>query len=180
LMCTFGDKVDKMLLRKVKDDETRQLLVLALELKDIGNVSSTALQYMPNELKEEMLGTSDIDPENFIKTLSESKDLAWINRMITNAINGILKLKKSSATFDTEIIKFFSNMTEDICLNIVKLRDYMPNAISHKVLSWILVYKDFSEDDLILIKDVFKSAGMYFELKRFAKRKEFDKLLSML
>lgn len=180
LISIFGDNVDKVLLRKVKDETVKDALMLAIQLKGSDGASSAALKYLSNNDKEELLGTTNIDPKLFIKTLSQSNDLGWILKMLNNAETGEISLVKTRETFDSDLVKFIANIPESTVVKVIKLREYMPNAVSYKVLSWSLVNKDFSEDDLIEVKDTFKAAGLFFELKKFAKQKEYNRLLNNL
>lgn len=177
---SLGDKVDTVLLRKIKDESVREIIMLAIQLKGSENASSASLKYLTNDSKEEILGTDNVDPNTFINTLSESKDLGWVIKMINKAVSGEISLYKTTSVFDRDLIKFIAAMPESVVVSTLKLKEYMPNAVSYKVLYWTLQHKDLSEDDLIELKDIFKSSGMYFELKRFARTKEYNRLLQVL
>ena len=45
---------------------------------------------------------------------------------------------------------------------------------------WLLENKEFSEEDLIEMKDVFKKAGLYFNLVKLAKQNNYNKLTEEL
>lgn len=180
LVSSLGENVDRVLLRKVKDDSVKDMIMLAIELNGGSSTTATAMKYIPNSTKENILGTENVDPKELLKFISDSNDLGWVIKMIKAAVSGEIKLEKTTAVFDKEVLRFVANAPESVVVDFIKLREYMPNALSYKVLSWVLVNKDFDEDTLIDLKDVFKKAGMFFELKRFAKNKDFDKLLSVL
>lgn len=180
LVSSLGENVDRVLLRKVKDDSVKDMIMLAIELNGGNSTTATAMKYIPNSTKESILGTENVDPKELLKFISDSDDLGWVIKMVKAAVSGEIKLEKTTAVFDKEVLRFVANAPESVIADFIKLREYMPNALSYKVLSWILVNKDFNEDTLIDLKDIFKRAGMFFELKRFAKNKDFNKLLSVL
>lgn len=180
LVSEFGNKVDEVLLRRVHDDTAKDMITLAIELRGGNSTSSTAMKYMSNDTKEDMLGTENVNVKTFLKYLSESKDIGWVIKMVNKVSSGEIKLEKTTEVFDNDIIRFLATAPESLVLEILKLRKFMPNALSYKVLLWALKNRSFNEDELISVKDVFKQAGLFFELKRFAKDMEYSKLLSLL
>lgn len=180
LVSEFGNKVDEVLLRRVHNDTAKDMITLAIELRGGNSTSSTAMKYMSNDTKEDMLGTENVNVKTFLKYLSESKDIGWVIKMVNKVSSGEIKLEKTTEVFDNDVIRFFATAPESLVLEILKLRKFMPNALSYKVLLWTLKNRSFNEDELISVKDVFKQAGLFFELKRFAKDMEYSKLLSEL
>ena len=68
--------IDELLLKRIKDDDLRDTLLLTLQIE--GNTTTSATyKYMSNEVKENLIGDDDADIEEFVKAITESKDLGW-------------------------------------------------------------------------------------------------------
>ena len=172
-------EIDDLLLKRIKDDELRDTLILTLQIE--GNATTSATyKYMSNEVKENLIGDDEADVEEFVKAITESKDLGWKVKMIEKAVSGEIKFEINRKVFDNELVAALSQLPEDQVVKMTKLSDKMPNAFSYKTMMWLLENKEFSEEDLIEMKDVFKKAGLYFNLVKLAKQNNYNKLTEEL
>jgi len=179
LMLSFigiNAEIDEILLKAIKDQDIRDSILLTLSLSEDSNLTSTTYKYYSNDMKESILGTDDVDPEKFTSALAQSRDLGWKERMINSALSGDIKFRKTTATFEKDILMFFSMLPRDLVAKFLTLRDYMPNAISYKVMLWVMENKDFTEENYITALSAFKSAGLFFNLKKLAKQNDYKKL----
>ena len=172
-------KLDEVLLKSITDQDIKNAILLAISISDDrvqNGVTSTIYSYLGNDTKESMLGTSDVDPKEFIRALAESKDLGWKKEMIEKALSGKIDLRMTTDSFENDLIKLFTFLPEDLVSKVLMLRDKMPNALSYKVMSWVIEYKDFSEADYISALDAFKKSGLIFEIMKIAKQNNYTKL----
>lgn len=173
-------QIDELLLKRIKNEDTKSSLLLTLSLSDDHTLTSSSYKYLSNDIKEEMLGTEDVSMKEFVNALAESKDLGWQQKLINNAINREIKFEKSTKSFENELILLCSNLPEDLIVKLSKFSNMSANSFSYRVMFWLLENKDFSEDQLIEMKDLFKKAGMFINLKKHAKDNSFDKLIQEL
>ena len=101
--------------------------------------------------------------------------------MINAAVNGELTFEKTNQVYDKELLVLVANLPENLIVKLTKLQQFMPNTFSYKIMVWLLENKDpFNEEDLIAMKDVFKRAGLYFNLKKIANENNYTSLIGCI
>lgn len=181
LMCKDQD-IDNAILRRIKNQEKLDSLILMLQLKYGDDISSEVAKYLPNELKEEYMGNNAY-ADSFIKNLASSKDIAWINRMLDSILDGSKHIKVYSGCDDEvkkNILRLSNNLPESIFYKVILLRKYIPLILTKVFIESLLTEMDFNEDELIKCVNEFKAAGMYFTIKKLAIDKCYNRLLESL
>ena len=177
----YSDDVDNILLKRISDSEIRDAIILLLSSRDGSNMTSEAYKYLSLESKENLLSGDYVDPEIFINTLSDAKDLGWINTMLQRVKNNEITLNPTTKQLDTQLLKLLSVVSEDTCSIIFEIgQKYFPNAFSYKLMGWLLNNKAFDESHLITGKDLFVKAGLKINLKNIAKQNDYKKLMNIL
>ena len=180
----FGkfDNIDQLIVTRVKDPSIIDGLVLMLTSLRGADVPQAIMSKMSNEAKEETLGTYDVSFKEFIDLIVDGNDTAWKNNMIDKAINGEIKFKTEVCKAGESLVKLFSNIstTNAMILKICQLSKFSPSSFNYEVMKYVLIYKNLGEDDLIKLIDLFKKAGLIFELKKIAKASGFSHLESLL
>ena len=180
LVGVFSDRVISFLLKRTNDDELKQTIVSLIAISDETQLTPAVMKYIDNDTREEILGTEDVDPEDFINTISESKDYGWIRKLLNKVKNNEILLNTKKKDFSSTVIYAVMNLPEDLLVDVLKLRVYMPFAINNKLMQWILENKDLSESSLIFLIDEFKKTGNYFQLKKYAVENDYTDLLDAL
>lgn len=173
-------EIDELLLKRIKDEDVKNSLLLAISVSDEHSMTSSTYKHLTNDFKEDLLGTENVAAKDFINALSESKDLGWKKKMIERAISGEIEIETSREVMDKELLLLVANLPEDMIAEFTKLSEKLPNAFSYKLMSWLLDNKDFNEDQLIEMKDVFKKAGLFFNLRKLAQANGYNKLKDSL
>lgn len=173
-------EIDELLLKRIKDEDTKNGLLLALSVSDDHQMTSSSYKHLSNDMKENMLGTEDVHIREFFNALSETKDLGWQLKMINQAANGEITFEKTNAVYEKELLMLVAAIPEDLVVKLTKLAKYAPNTFSYKIMTWLLQNRDFTEMQLIEMKDLFKKAGMYFILRKEAQDKGYNMLLEAL
>ena len=176
----FSESVTEFLLKRTDDDEIKNTIMLLLSIDDESHLTSSTMKYLDNATKEDILGTDDVNPEDFINTLSGSSDYGWIRKLLNKVKSGEIKLRKTTVDFSKTAITVVANLPEDLAKEVLVLRKYMPYALNGKVFQWILENKDYSESTLVYLINDFKAAGLYFKLKQYATKNNFQELLDGL
>lgn len=177
----FGKDVDELLLKRISDPEIREGIILSLATESDKYLTSEMFAYMSNEGRETILGTTDVSPEDFISAISSTNDLGWVNKMLDKAMYKEIKLKKVMDTFDDKLVYCVSKLPEELLLKLFSLsEESFPNALSYKIMVYVLNNNNLSEHSIISLIERFKKAGLYFELKKYAERFEMDDLLKKL
>jgi len=174
------DSVDELLLKRIKDDEVRNTILLSLTVTDSSSLSSKSYQYMSNEVKEEVIGTENVRLRDFMAATAESTDLGWVCKMVDSAVNGDIQFNKTLKVEETDVIKLIASLPEDYVVKLTKLSNIFKNLFSYKIMFWALENKQFSEDQLIEMKDIFKQAGLLITLKKFAVKHGYTDLENAL
>ena len=179
VMMGISPETDEIILQRVKDPELKNTILLSISCDDNSDttVTSASLKYMSNELKENMLGSENVDPSDFVSALAESSDFIWVLSMIKKAVSGEIQFEKTTKTFDRELVLLLNKLPEDQIIKFISLRQYMPIAFSSTVLAWLLKNKSFSEDQFIEMKELYKQAGLGITLRKFAIQNDYKKLL---
>lgn len=182
IICLMGitSEIDELLLKKVKDEDTKSSILLTLSLSDEHTLTSSSYKHLSNDIKESMLGIEDVSVKEFINALAETKDLGWQSKMINSALDGEITFEKTNEVYDKELLLLVSNLPEDLIVKLTKLSKNMPNTFSYKIMCWLLENKEFSEEELIEMKDVMKKAGLFFTLRKIAKENNYTFLLDAL
>lgn len=123
---------------------------------------------------------SELSIKSFINLLLQSQDNGKFFEKIDQACKGDIKLTKEVDADDTEIKKFLTRIPEDRVVEIIKaIREKIfPNIISYNTLSWLFGKKEFSEEQMIEIKPEIMRNGMFFETKKYAEMRNYDRFLS--
>jgi len=150
-------------------------LLLVLSLNEGMKVSSTVSSNYTDEMRENLLG-NECDSKEFITALTGSKNLLWQEEKINDALSGNIKINTSYEQFDNLLASYLTKIPEDLICKIFKLRDYMPNAFSSKMLMYILSYKKLSEEQLIQLISVYQKSGAILTLQKYATDNEYTKL----
>lgn len=178
VLCLMGisAEIDELLLKRIKDEDLKNTILLTMSVSEDHLMTSTTYKHLSNDMKEDILGDEEVSVREFINALSDTQDLGWQIKMIDRAVKGEITLLKTGQVFDKEIVLLMSKLPEREILKLVSLSYAMPNTFSYKVVKWMLDNKDFSEDDLIEMKDTIKKAGLWFDLMKIAKENNYEKL----
>lgn len=173
--------IDDLILKRIKNNECLvQSILLSLSLNDSQPFTSSTYKYMPNDMKENLIGTEDVDARNFINAISDSDDFGWKLKMLHDVENGKINILETGATMDNEMLHLINKLPETEIVAFTKLSNKLKNAFSGKIMMWLLKNKSFSEEELIEMFPVFKKAGLYFEIKKLAREENYEKLKELL
>lgn len=176
LIGVFTESVNELLLRRTKDEDLKNTLFLLMSLDDGSKLSAASMKYLDKETKENLLGTEDVNPIEFLNTIAESSDYGWIRKLLDKVNSGEIKFKSTSKNFEKDALKIIANLPESILKDVLLLRKFMTGALTNNVFYWILENKDLSEKTLIELKDEYKAVGLYFHLRQYANKHNLEEL----
>jgi hypothetical protein len=131
-----------------------------------------------NDLIEKIFINKTLTARFVVNALYQSKDLAFIRRMLTTDFN----YKDSGETFDTEMKNMINKLTETYLPPLFDLvRKYDKNALTYDVVSYLLNMKDDLEEDFLLENiDIFIENGLQGSLATYARIREYRSIMVVL
>jgi len=131
-----------------------------------------------NDLIEKIFTNKTLTVRFLINTLYQSKDLAFIRRMLTTPFN----YKDSGETFDVDLKNIIIKLSENYMKELFDIvRAHNKNALSYEVMSFILKVKDDLEEDFLVENvDLFIENGLMGDLATYARSRDYRSVMIVL
>lgn len=175
----ISDESDEKILARSTSEEVIERIILAAELRGLESLSKAAIRKLPKDVRDSMMASAGMNYSEFIKLLTESKDLGWISKMIDNVVSHEIILVSSPVKLE-EILTMFNALPEPICVKAMEMSGIIKEFSSYRVLSWLIENKDFTETELSGMYPMLKKSGLHFAVKKLAERKEYLELLKLI
>lgn len=171
----ISDECDKLIYMKVKDEETVNSFVLLKSLEEHGNPSFETFRHMSDEMRDSLLGTN-VEIEVLLKAFASTSSMVWKENKIKEIENKELQLKTTNSSYDSLIGSLVKAMPEDMLVRFISATyPSAKNLYNQKTLSFILKEKSLSEDELIQLIPEFRNAGMFIQMRKYAKDESLNK-----
>jgi len=145
---------------------------------DIFKNKRAKISWTNNLLEQIFTSKKTLTVRFLIMGLYQSKDLAFIRRMLNTPFNYI----NSGETFDVDlknvILKFSENYMGEL---FDVIRNYNKNALTYEVMSFLLKMKDHLDENFLMENtELFMNNGLSGELAKYARQREYKSLMILL
>ena len=112
-----------------------------------------------------------------LSVLIMTKDIGLIKQVIDDPSNLVVETETNNKLWQ-QICEY---LPENILAQVIALGEtYCPNAIGYSTLAFCLKYKEFEEDDLLLIINSFKRNNLVKAVSDYAKARDYENVLCLL
>ena len=140
--------------------------------------SSLVNKRMTSEIAKNIIeNATDLNLSFVLSVAMGTNDLSIIHQIIDDPSN----LTCEESTNDRLWRKIVEYLPENLLAQVIDLGEkHSPNAIGYSTLAFCLKYKEFEEDDLLLIAGSFKRNNLTKALASYARAREYENLLCLL
>ena len=161
-------------INNMTDDE-----IIQLAISDKTCVSSPAInKRMTADMAKNIISNSTEVTLTFaLNVLMRTKDISLIKHVLDNPANLVIDTETNTKLWQ-QICEY---LPEDILARVIELGEtYCTNAIGYSTLAFCLKYKEFEEDDLMLMVNSFKRNNLVKALCDYAKLRDYENIVCLL
>lgn len=174
------DEVDEIILSRIKSntDLVNRLTLLLISTKGT-DVSGTIYSRLDNDTKEYLMG-DEVNVRDLLRALYDTNDKTWKNKILDEVVNNEIKVIPSESEQTELLSNFIANSEPEEIIKLFSVKDYLKKSLTTSLIKKTIVFKRFTEDQLLELYDLILKYGCYFELKKIAEDRGFTKILDKM